>query len=361
MNPGVINRLRIPLLVLGMISLVVGTLAGVARLGWPVPELVLPQVQHHGILMVPAFFGTVIGLERAVALGRVWAYSAPLLSGLGGVLLVTGINTEFALLLLLAGSLVFLAASVAVVQIQKALHNWILLMGASGLVAGNFLMLLAFELKLSVLWWMVFLVVTIAGERLELSRLAIRSDRKRQLLAALCLVCFAGGIWASIAYMMGERIVALSVMAIAVWLILYDIARRTVHQQGLPRFTAVCMLSGYAWLIVCGILLLLINMNLVGITRDAPYHALFLGFVFAMVLGHALIIFPAVTRLKIPYSPLFYLPLLVLHVTLLLRVSGVLNSATILYTWGGLLNGIALALFIVTMLFSVGKGLRKGG
>ena len=47
--------------------------------------------------------------------------------------------------------------------------------------------------------------------------------------------------------------------------------------------------------------------------RDAAVHALALGFVFAMVFGHAPIIFPAVARVKIPYHPAFYLPLLLLR------------------------------------------------
>ncbi len=34
--------------------------------------------------MIAAFFGTVISLERAVAIGHGWAYSAPLAAGTGG-------------------------------------------------------------------------------------------------------------------------------------------------------------------------------------------------------------------------------------------------------------------------------------
>ena len=44
----------------------------------------------HGLLMTFGFLGTLIALERAVALGRPWGYAAPLASGLAGALLIAG-------------------------------------------------------------------------------------------------------------------------------------------------------------------------------------------------------------------------------------------------------------------------------
>ena len=41
--------------------------------------------------MIAAFFGTVISLERAVAVGFNWAYLAPLTAGLGGIALLAGL------------------------------------------------------------------------------------------------------------------------------------------------------------------------------------------------------------------------------------------------------------------------------
>ena len=93
--------------------------------------------------------------------------------------------------------------------------------------------------------------------------------------------------------------------------------------------------------------------------RDATLHAVGLGFVFSMIFGHAPIIFPAVVRVKIPYHPFFYLPLLVLHASLALRIFGGLGDAFPLRREGGLLNAIALLLFIVTMIASVVRGSRE--
>src|SRR5574340_831369 len=92
MQPGGLSvPFRLPLLILGFVSLASGVLAGLARLGWGVPAPMAQLVLLHGPLMVCGFLGTVIGLERAVALGRRWAYAGPLLTGLGGVAILAGL------------------------------------------------------------------------------------------------------------------------------------------------------------------------------------------------------------------------------------------------------------------------------
>ena len=93
--------------------------------------------------------------------------------------------------------------------------------------------------------------------------------------------------------------------------------------------------------------------------RDAALHAIGLGFVFAMVFGHAPIIFPAVARVKIPYHPVFYVPLLVLHASLALRVVSGLAGYFGGQRAGGAANALALLLFIATMLSSVVRGKRQ--
>ncbi|PIV72421.1 MAG: hypothetical protein COW56_09225, partial [Rhodocyclales bacterium CG17_big_fil_post_rev_8_21_14_2_50_68_7] len=113
--------LRLPMLVLGMISLVAGALAGLARLAVDVPALAQARSIAHGALMIPAFFGTVIGLERAVALGRGWPYLGPLCAGTGGLALLAGAPLWLTGSLFLASSAVFSAASLSVAMGQRAL------------------------------------------------------------------------------------------------------------------------------------------------------------------------------------------------------------------------------------------------
>lgn len=353
---------RFPVLILGMLSLVVGILAGIGRLGVMMPPFALNQMTYHGVLMVPAFFGTVIGLERAVAIGQRWAYIAPLLSGIGGGMLITGASPAAALLLLLLGSVIFFLASLQVIKIQNAIHNWILVAGALCLVIGNVLLYNAHPFNTVMLWWMTFLLLTITGERLELSRLAIQGNNKRLLLAILCLLPVLGALLIStVDATPGIVIFSLGLGTIAVWLLLFDIARRTVWLSGLTRFTAACMLTGYFWLLMSALLLTGFELGWEYFSRDSALHSFFLGFVFSMVIGHALLIFPAVTRLKIPYSPALYLPLLVLQISLLLRViAGILADSTLLMQ-AGIGNGIALALFILTLVWRIAIGFRRKG
>src|SRR5262245_9760654 len=66
------NRHRLVLIALAGISLLTGLWAGLARMGWLLPIPNSQFVLVHGPLMAVGFLGTLIGLERAVALKRWW-------------------------------------------------------------------------------------------------------------------------------------------------------------------------------------------------------------------------------------------------------------------------------------------------
>jgi hypothetical protein len=133
-----------------------------------------------------------------------------------------------------------------------------------------------------------------------------------------------------------------------------------VRGKGLTRFIAVCLLSGYAWLAVGGAVIVAARGLAPGSPAyDAALHTLALGFVFAMVFGHAPIIFPAVLRVAVPYHPTFYLPLAVLQLSLVVRLAG---DATAQFDWirtGGALNALALAAFIASTASAVVRGRRR--
>lgn len=350
-------RWRVPLLVLGMLSLLAGIGAGLLRLGWAVPLPRLELAAVHGPLMVAAFFGTVIGLERAVALGRVWGFLAPAASGLGGIALLAGAPAAIAMALLFSGGLLLALATVRAAQRQPALHTQLLALAAALLATAS----LAWwwgSAAAATASWMAFLVLTIAGERLELSRFLPPSPIARRIflgivvlqLVALVVILFDASV--------GERLFGLSLAALAVWLLRQDVARRTVRQAGLTGFIARCLLSGYFWLLFGG-MLLLVDPPL-PFVRDAALHAVFVGFVLAMVFGHAPIIFPAILRVKLPYHGSFHLPLVLLHASLLLRVAGDLAGLPEWRAWGGAGNALCIAVFILTMLAAAVRG-RAGG
>ena len=315
---------RLPLLALGFFALIVGTAAGLARLGWAMPDLAAGAAALHGPLMITGFFGVVIALERAVAIGRAWSYLGPLSAGIG-TLLVLALGTAVGAWFGVFGALVLLAATLDVFRRQRALFTLTLLLGALAYVVGCVLWAAGGAVHEVVLWWLAFLVLTIAGERLELSRFRPPSARTSQVFAlilAAAVVALVGTLFETTAAA-SPRLFAVALLALAAWLLKQDIARRTVRSTGLTRFIAVCLLSGYFWL-AAGALVLLGAGELAPGTAgyDAALHALLLGFVFSMVFGHAPIIFPAVLRVTVPYHASFYLPLALLHLSLILRLGG---------------------------------------
>lgn len=349
-------RWRLPLLLLAVASLLGGVLGGLARLGMNVPEIAQLRAGSHGALMIAAFFGTVISLERAVALHRFWPYLAPLAAGLGGLTILAGGPWWLPPSLFSLAGILLSLASLGIYRQQPALFTLTLLLGAIAWLAGNLLWLAGGDLSAATLLWMSFLVLTIAGERLELTRFLPPRPLADRLFRLLLTLVVAATILLFVILEAGSRLLAAALLALAVWLLRYDIARRTVRQQGLTRFVAVCLLAGYAWL-ASGAALGLLGAFAPGQAgRDAALHAIFLGFVFSMVIGHAPIIFPAVMRVRIPYHPLFYLPLAALHLTLAVRLAGGLGAGVDWQQRGAVMNALSLALFVLTMLGSVGRG-----
>jgi hypothetical protein len=337
---------------LALLALLAGMWAGLLRLSWTWPVLRPTLPVAHGPLMVSGFLGTLIGLERAVALERRWPYVGPLLTGSGALLLVFGVSGSLGPLLITLGSLVFVFVFVVIVRRQPALFIVTMALGAVVWLMGNALWLAGRPIPIVVLWWAGFLVLTIVGERLELSRL-LRLSRISYATFLLATGLYLAGLVLIDANLeLGTRIAGVGMLTLTAWLLRYDIARRTVRQSGLARFTAVCLLSGYVWLGIGGLLALRFGGMLAGPRYDAMLHSLFLGFVFAMIFGHAPIIFPAVLGLPIAFRSVFYGHLVLLHLSLALRVTGDLLLWLPGRQWGGLLNVVVVLLFLVNTAYA---------
>jgi hypothetical protein len=137
-----------------------------------------------------------------------------------------------------------------------------------------------------------------------------------------------------------------SLFMLAFWLGVYDIARRTVLAQGLSRYMAICLLSGYVWLAVAGAAWAATSVGMP--LRDVALHALGLGFIFSMIMGHAPVILPAVARVKLQFGVFFYVPLAALHLSLVLRLGW--GAADISQRIAGAtFNAAAIALFAATV------------
>lgn len=353
-SPTAAARLIKPLLMaLVAAALLSGVAGGLLRAGVSLPVFdgqpwVAPALLSHAALMIGGFLGTVIGIERAVAVRLPLAFVAPLASGSGALCLLAGQPRAGHALLLLA-ALVFTAVNVVIVRRQRAAHTGLLLVAAFAWLVGNGLATLGDRSPATLAWWFAFLVLTISAERLEMTRLMQRRPGTTMafhvIVSLLLLGAAATGIDTTGGVLYGGALALL-----ALWLMVNDIARRTVRAEGLSRYMAVCLLGGYAWLLVAGIAWA--AMALGHPTRDAALHALGLGFVLSMVMGHAPVILPAVARVKLLFGWPFYLPLTLLHATLLLRLAGGLVDEP-LRAAGAAGNAMAMGWFALTVLGSI--------
>ncbi|MET9340798.1 hypothetical protein [Nonomuraea sp. NPDC003804] len=320
-----------------------GLYGGLALL---LPEVPVPEAlaREHGPLMALGFLGTLISLERAVALRRSWGYLAPGLSALGAFCLVGGAELP-GRVALTAGAGWLAGVYLALLGRRLSRETLLQLGGALAWYVGGLLWLAGRPVPELVVWFAAFHVLTIAGERLELTHVgALRPGAARVLTGAAALlgVGAAGSIWQPAA---GARITGAGLLAVAVWLAWHDVARRTVRARGLSRYAAVCLLTGYGWLAVAGALWTVTGLAAGSFLYDAALHALFLGFVMSMLFGHAPVILPAVLRVRLPYHPVLYAPLALLHASVAVRVAGDLAGAGEVRATGGLLAVVAVLTF----------------
>ena len=350
-----ISRLRYPLLAVSLLTALLAMWAGLARMGWRLPLYSPTWIIAHGPLMVSGFLGTLISLERVVALGRRWMYLAPVLSALGAVGLLFGMPQPVVAALMSLASLGFLAICAVMLRRLPALFTLTMLFGALAWLVGNLLWWAGLPVYTLVLFWVAFLALTISAERLELSRVR-RPPRFAEGLFLLIVILLLAGLALSLASAAwGVRLTGLALVAMAAWLFAWDIARQTVRKRGLTRFIAVCMLCGYFWLGLSGVLALWFGPVAAGFYYDALLHSFFLGFVFSMIFGHAPIIFPALLNKPLFYRPLFYSHLLLLQGSLLLRILGDLGGWLVLRQWGGMLNLVAVILFLLNTVLAITK------
>ena len=347
------RRLRLIPLAFGAGSLLVGLWVGLARLGLALPGGMPALAEFHGALMISGFLGTVISLERAVAIGRWWGYTAPILSAIGAAALIVGAPVFAGGAFLLAGiALTFISATIVVRQ--PALFTVILTIAAACWVGGTLVWLEEAPAAYVAGWWLAFLVLTIAAERLELSRLLSppRSSQLTFILATALLIIGAvrGELASATAPFSG-----VGLLAVTAWLVRHDIARRTIRLSGQARFSAACLLAGYFWLGLAGLVLLVAPPGTTAFSYDAAVHAVAIGFVLSMIFGHAPIILPAVVGLRIRYSPAAYGPLVLLHVSVLLRVAADLFERVELRAISGPVTIVALAGYAATLMIASRK------
>ena len=187
-----------------------------------------------------------------------------------------------------------------VVRQLQAMFTVVLALAVSCWVIGNLAWLASGVLLPALPWWLAFLVLTIAAERLELTRLLPTPQHAKKLFPLCVAVILAGAT-----------------------LSLFDTLGLQVFAAGLLRGE-----------LALPMLLTAISLAVAAIPEALP-------------------------RVKIPYHPVFYLPLLALHLSLLYRLAGAWQDGFQFRREAGLENALVLLLFIVVMLASVWRGKRQ--
>jgi hypothetical protein len=328
-------RWRLPLLAAGGVALLGGLYAALVLLDLPLPDTPPGLGQVHGPVMVFGFVGTLVALERAVAVRARWGLLAPGCSGLGAVIMLADGPSLVGRLLLSVAGVLLLGVYVALWRRQAGVALLVQAAGAVCWYAATLLWLGDLPTNQIVSWLAGFVVLTIAGERLELAQAGLtRRVSSRRTIEGWCLAA-AGAVLAGVAASLlwpqpGYRLWGLALIGLVAWLAVFDIARHTIHGRSLPRYVAAGLLAGYGWLALAGLLWAGRGATTDGPRYDAILHAVFLGFTMSMIFAHAPVILPAVLRRPLPYHPVLYVPLMLLHLSLAARLG--------LGDWGGLIS-----------------------
>lgn len=336
----------------GGLALLAGLDAALLLLDLPAPVTATHLPDVHGVLLVLGFVGTLVALERAVALRARTGFTAPVLLGLGAVLLVTPLPDKLGATALLLGTLALVAVYVPLWRRQRRDAVLGQILGAVLAAGAATLWLGGVPVPQLVPWLSGFVVLIVAAERVELARIALPASAERGVLlasVAVTIAVVAGLLWPAF----GQPVLGLTLLGLAGWLATHDVARKTLRGQGPARFTAGCVLAAYVWLGVAATCWLVGGPVFDGERYDAVVHAVFLGFTLSMIMAHAPVILPAVLRRPLPYHPALVAPAALLQLSLVLRlwIGDALHIST---AWrvGGVLNIVAVLAFVVLLAWS---------
>jgi hypothetical protein len=236
----------IPFLALAILALLFAMWAGLLRLGWILPTF--PNLAlAHGPLMISGFLGVLIPLERAVAIRQKWMFAAPLAAGLGWVSLLFA--PGFGAILMTVGSIVAFFILVVMARREPVIHTFTMAVGMLSWVLGNLLWISGFPIYQLVHWWICYLILTIGGERLELSRVLRPAPQQIRAFGILALALLAGTILSLFNANGGARLSGFAMLALSLWFLKNDLAARNIHHPiPLTRYIAYCLFAGFIWM-----------------------------------------------------------------------------------------------------------------
>jgi len=329
-------------------ALLAGIYGALLRLGFPLPIFLYWYSRDHGALFICGFLGTLISLERAAALVKSWTYIAPSFSAFSAIFLVLNAPPMFAKISASLASFFLISLYLNILKKQISKASIVMTIAAFDWLIGNLFWLKGYSVKELGLWWISFLILTIAGERLELSRL-LKTTKISNLIFLIIIILINAGATLSYSFpYFATKIYGISIIALSFWLVKNDIAKKSLKQKNLLKFISITLIVGFLWLGLGGLIILFKSF-------DSPYdydaflHSILLGFVFSMIFAHAPIMLPSLFSISINFTSLMYMPLILLHSSLIVRVVADLLNSFEGRKWIGLINVIAVLSYIMVI------------
>lgn len=344
---------KIPFLLSGFACLLAGVFAGLAKahlslfsgipVGW---------ISHHALFWINGFFGTLIALERATAYRKAWAFLTPITAALGAFFLLFNLPVRIPILLFAATAAGLLWMYLETLPLARHFGHLLQTLGAGCWLSGLLLFILKPEHPFLFSFWMLFLVLTILGEREEALRLRPVSPALRRLgrfSILFSLLSAFGGI-------LGFSVFPIFSLTLMISSATYGWLELSLHRFArtpFARYQTTLLSAAYFWLTLAGLSGLFGPFEVGSLLWDFFLHAVFLGFVFSMVFAHAPLLFPALTGKPFLFSKTLWVPVILFHGSLLFRASADIFGAPFLRSYGAAGNAGAILLFFV--FFALGR------
>ncbi|KYG79627.1 hypothetical protein [Roseivirga echinicomitans] len=341
---------RLAFILFPVVGLVFGLLTGWLRIGWNIPMYGLAG--FHGVLMLGGFLGSLICFEKAIMIKKSWAYIVPLLSGLSIFAFLLN-QASIGYLLQISASFGLVMIYVLLVNSTKGYDILLPLIGAMCWMAGNVLLYQTQFYPTVFPWWIAFILFTIVGERLELPF----SYKHKRLLYVLLLITLVGFMLPY--HGVGRTVTAAGMISIALWLLRFDLTGPLLKKKGHYLYTGLTLTFGYVWLLMAAVFMVFITSG--AFALDALLHSFFLGFAMSIIFAHGSIMFPALLHKSGPrIHRIIWIWFGVFQASVAARIIADLLTMPLLRKWAGMVNGIIILFFLITMFVLVQKGRTLG-
>ena len=213
---------------------------------------------------------------------------------------------------------------------------------------------------------LLFPVIFVLGERVELTSLATRSSSNKFIpelfLSAITAVLIGVGAWFPFPVVAFALSFALIGAALGLFLVAESSARSKVVVSPFQSYVGIHVELAYVWGLAGSAFGVAYSLFSRFVFYDAFVHSFALGFIGLMFLAHGPIILPMVTRGQFDNAKLSFVPLAILTVALVMRIG---SELALLYLQDWLLNllaavsGWVVLLALAAFFMEIARGMRR--